>query len=40
MQRIKRSKICVKLLQKTKKEFFNNLGVKRVADNKSNSGKQ
>ena len=26
--------ICVKLLQKAKKEFFNNLDVKRVTDNK------
>ena len=26
--------ICVKLLRKTKKDFFNNLDVKRVTDNK------
>ena len=26
--------ICVKLLQKAKKDFFNNLDVKRVTDNK------
>ena len=29
----KQRNICVKLLRKTKKDFFNNLDVKRVADN-------
>ena len=35
----KEQNICVKLLRKTKKYFFNNLDVKYVTDN-SNSGKQ
>ena len=30
----KQRNICVKLLQKTKKDFFNNLNVKQVTDNK------
>ena len=30
----KQRNICVKLLRKTKKDFFNNLDVKRVTDNK------
>ena len=30
----KHQNICVKLLRKTKKDFFNNLDVKRVTDNK------
>ena len=29
----KQRNICVKLLRKTKKDFFNNLDVKRVANN-------
>ena len=30
----KQRNICIKLLRKTKKDFFNNLDVKRVTDNK------
>ena len=30
----KQRNICIKLLRKTKKEFFNNLDVKHVPDNK------
>ena len=29
----KKQNICVKLLRKTKKDFFNNLDVRRVIDN-------
>ena len=34
MQRMKSSEISVKLLQKTRKDFFNDLDVKRVTENK------
>ena len=34
MQRTKSNEIFVKLLRKTKEDFFNNLNVKRVTDNK------
>ena len=30
----KQQNMCVKLLRKTKKDFFNNLDVKRVTNNK------